>query len=495
MHPPTPRRRMPLSPVTPPRPTTLVTGATGYVGGRLWRRLEERGEGVRLMVRRPTSLPEEIGAASEVVRADVLEPATLGPALEGIRLAYYLIHSLGARAGFDEVDRRAAHDFARAARAAGVERIVYLGGLAHDAELSDHLGSRQEVGRILRAESGAQVIELRASVIIGSASLSFDMIRSLVRRLPVMVTPRWVEVASQPIAIDDVLEYLEQAGAVGAEGHQVLEVGGADVVSYGDMMREYARQRGLRRWMVRVPFLTPRLSSLWLGLVTPLYARVGRKLIESIRHASVVRDARALDMFDLRPRGMPEAMRAAIEEEERAFQGSNWHDALSAGGAPRTWAGVRFHNRLIDDRSIDVEASTDEAFAPVERIGGRQGWYAFDWLWKVRGFIDLLVGGVGVRRGRPASGALGVGDRLDFWRVEVLEPGRRLRLAAEMKLPGRAWLEFNVTATEGGARIRQTAIFDPVGLAGLGYWYGIYPLHRLVFASMLKGIAKAATRA
>ena len=468
----------------------LLTGATGYVGGRLRRLLEERGFPLRCLARNPATLAGRVGATTQVVAGDVSKPETLAAALAGVETAYYLVHSMGSDR-FEERDRGAALNFAAAARRAGVRRIVYLGGLGHGDDLSPHLRSRHEVGALLR-ESGAVVIELRASIVLGSGSLSFEMIRALVERLPVMITPRWVELKAQPIAIDDLLAYLTGALDVPLEQSRVFEIGGADQVSYGDLMREYARQRGLRRVMIRVPVLTPRLSSLWLGLVTPLYARVGRKLIESIKHPTVVRDPAALEAFDVRPRGMPDAIGAAMRNEEREIAESRWSDAFSSGGDARTWVGVRFNNRLVDRRSIAVGVSPQQAFAPIRRIGGATGWYAYDWLWKLRGFLDLLVGGVGVRRGRPAPDDLHVGDALDFWRVEAYEPDRRLRLLAEMKLPGRAWLEFEVEPREGGATIRQTALFDPVGLSGLAYWYVVYPLHCLVFRTMLERIARAA---
>jgi uncharacterized protein YbjT (DUF2867 family) len=470
----------------------LVTGATGYVGGRLRRRLEEEGRPVRCLVRRRAGLASRVGAATQVVEGDVLDPETLGPALQGVEMAYYLIHSMGSRRDFVEQDRVAARNFGEAARRAGVQRIVYLGGLGHGTDLSPHLRSRHEVGEMLR-ESGVLVLELRASIVLGSGSLSFEMIRALVERLPVMITPRWVEIEAQPIAVDDLLAYLIAALNVPLAESRVFEIGGGDRVSYGDLMREYAAQRGLRRAMIRVPFLTPRLSSLWLALVTPLYARVGRKLIESIKHPTIVRDPAALEVFPVRPRGMRAALSSAIRYEEREFAESRWHDAYSSGGEGRSWAGVRFGNRFVDARRREVDVSPRAAFAPIRRIGGETGWYAYDWLWRLRGFLDLCVGGVGVRRGRPSTEDLHVGDALDFWRVEAYEPGRLLRLSAEMKLPGRAWLEFEVEPRAGGATIRQNAIFDPVGLTGLVYWYLLYPLHRMVFSAMIENIARMAS--
>jgi uncharacterized protein YbjT (DUF2867 family) len=469
----------------------LVTGATGYVGGRLWRRLEANGKRVRCMVRRQSVLASRVGLATQVVEADVLKPETLATALEGVEMAYYLVHSMGSGGDFEAQDRKAAKNFGDAARRAGVQRIIYLGGLGRGPELSPHLKSRHEVGQVLR-ESGVPVLEFRASIVIGSGSLSFEMVRALVERLPVMITPRWVEVQAQPIALDDLIEYLVAALDVPLAESRMFEIGGADRVSYGDLMREYARQRGLRRVMIRVPFLTPWLSSLWLGLVTPLHARVGRKLVESIKHPTVVHDTTALEVFPVQPLGVSEAIAAAIRNEDREFAETNWYNAFSSGGEGRNWAGVRFRNRFVDSRTREVDVGPAEAFAPIRRIGGKTGWYAYNWLWRLRGFLDLLVGGVGMRRGRSMPEELRVGDALDFWRVEAYEPNRLLRLSAEMRLPGRAWLEFEVEPREGGATIRQTAVFDPVGLFGLAYWYLVYPLHRLVFSRMLENIARAA---
>ena len=335
------------------------------------------------------------------------------------------------------------------------------------------------------------VIELRASIIIGSGSLSFELIRALTERLPVMICPRWVATPTQPIAIEDVLEYLLAASELSETGSRIFEIGGPDVVSYGDIMREYARQRGLRRLMISVPLLTPYLSSLWLGLVTPVYARVGRKLVEGLRNPTVVCDPSALAAFPIRPRSLTDAIQWALMNEERDFAQSRWSDALSSTGPPRAWGGTRFGTRIIDSRTAEVEVPTERAFAPIARIGGQTGWYYGNWLWKLRGWLDLLVGGVGLRRGRRDPVDVQVGDALDFWRVEAVEPGRRLRLAAEMHLPGRAWLEFEVSPLANGSMIRQTAIFDPVGLGGLAYWYALYPVHRLVFAGMLRGIVRA----
>ena len=470
----------------------LLTGATGYVGGRLLRVLEHQGHRVRCLARRPEFLKPKVSAATEIVAGDVLDPASLGSALRGVSVAYYLVHSMGSAGSFEENDRQSARNFGAAAKAEGVELIIYLGALGNEGEtLSPHLRSRQEVGQILRA-SGVPVLEFRASIVIGSGSLSFEMIRSLVERLPIMITPKWVSSPAQPIAIDDLLSYLTKALSLPVTANRIFEIGGADQVSYAGIMRTYARQRGMRIRMIPVSVLTPFLSSLWLGLVTPLYARIGRKLIESIVHSTVVRDKSALETFDIRPVGVDEAVRKALEREDKQFAATRWSDALSSSGNTNVVGAVQYGTRLVDSRTAHVERSPAVAFSPIERIGGDSGWYAWNWLWRLRGFVDLVLGGVGVRRGRSSADVLRVGDTIDFWRVERVEPNHLLRLVAEMKLPGRAWLEFEVTGDSSASTIRQTAIFDPVGLFGRLYWYALYPFHQLIFGAMLRRIVGAA---
>ncbi len=470
----------------------LLTGASGYVGGRLLSRLQLAGHRVRCLARRPEYLLPRVQPGTEVVSGDVFNVESLRHALQGVHTAYYLVHSMDSAGDFEKADREAAENFGRAAAEQGVRRIIYLGGLGEiGAELSKHLRSRHEVGRLL-GESGVPVIEFRASIVIGSGSLSFEMIRALVERLPVMITPRWVSITAQPIAIEDLLAYLVAALELPEEGSRTYEIGGADRVSYGEIMREYARQRSLRRWMIPVPVLTPRLSSLWLGLVTPIYARVGRVLINSIRNPTVVREPAALQTFAIRPRGVCEAIASALQNEEREFAETRWSDSLSRASAQHDWGGSRVGSRFVDSRCRHISALPASAFSPIRRIGGETGWYYGNWMWSMRGFFDLVVGGVGLRRGRRDPEQIRVGDVIDFWRVELFEPDRRLRLAAEMKLPGRAWLEFEVQPLESGSTIRQTAIFDPRGLGGLLYWYALYPLHVLVFSGMLRAIARAA---
>ncbi|MFC1601321.1 SDR family oxidoreductase [Candidatus Sumerlaeota bacterium] len=475
-----------------PTPLILLTGATGYVGGRLLREMKQSPCRIRCLARRPEMLKGLVGSEIEVTQGDIFDIDSLRCAMQGVDIAYYLIHSMGSSISFEEEERRGAENFASAAQEAGLKRIVYLGGLGSpDCELSAHLRSRHEVGRILRA-SGVPTIELRASIIIGSGSLSFEMIRALVDRLPVMITPRWVRIPTQPIHINDVIAYLVEAMRLPLEQSRIFEIGGCDQVAYQEVMREYARQRGLRRIMISVPVLTPRLSSLWLGLVTPVYARIGRKLIEGIRYPTLVRDDSALREFHVRPSGLRESIKMALRNEDQDFSATRWSDALSAGGRIKSWGGIEFGRRIIDTRKVKVPVSVERSFKPIRQIGGVRGWYYANWLWRVRGWFDLLVGGVGMRRGRRHPEQLNVGDTLDCWRVEDIEPNSLLRLCAEMKLPGRSWLQFEVDRQDDGSVIRQTAIFDPLGLGGLIYWYALYPLHFLIFSGMLRAIARRA---
>src|SRR5450631_1297746 len=476
------------------RPLVLLTGASGYIGGRLLEALEAAGQPMRCLARHPEFLRSRVSSSTEVIQADCLDHASLAPAMAGVQTAYYFVHSMGSAGHFEEEDRLAAQNFAHTAREQGVERIVYLGGLGNqDQALSAHLRSRHEVADILRS-SAVPTIEFRASIVIGSGSLSFEMIRALVQRLPVMICPRWVEVKAQPIAIEDVIAYLAAALDLPLEQSAVFEIGGPDQVSYGEIMQEYARQCGLRRWMIPVPVLTPHLSSLWLGLITPVYARIGRKLIDSMRNPTLVCDPSALTTFGIKPKGLRESIERALHHENREFARTFWSDALSSGGKTRSWGGVRFGTRLVDSRTKQVSVQPALAFAPIQRIGGSNGWYFATFLWQVRGFFDLLIGGVGLRRGRRDPHAVATGDALDFWRVENFEPNHLLRLVAEMKVPGRAWLQFEVEPNSRGAVIRQTAIFDPAGLAGLFYWYILYPVHRWIFGGMLNEIAAVAGR-
>ncbi len=464
----------------------LLTGATGYVGGRLLRRLERDSLAVRCLCRNPEALGWRVAPGTEVVRGDLLQPASLGAAFSGVDTAFYLVHSMYAGPEFEAHEIEAAANFAQAAREAGVRRIIYLGGLVHGGELSAHLRSRAETGNILR-RSGVPVIEFQASIVIGSGSASFEMIRALVERLPVMLAPRWVNTPAQPIAIEDVIEYLAAAIRLPIEGNLTVEIGGSDVTSYVGIMREFARQRKLRRWILRVPFLSLSLSSRWLTLITPVYASIGRHLIESVRNPSVVRSPSARDLFAVRPMGITRAIERALANEDCPIAETRWSDALARGGG-RPEPG---RDLLINEQTIRVPLTPDRAFAPIRRIGGPTGWYFADALWRIRGLVDLMLGGVGMRRGRPDPETPLPGSTLDFWRVERYEPGRCLRLFAEMRLPGRAWLEFRAEPDGPSTVIRQIAQFEPRGLAGLLYWYLLLPLHEVMFRGMLRRIAAA----
>jgi uncharacterized protein YbjT (DUF2867 family) len=472
----------------------LLTGATGYVGGRLLLALESSGTPVRCVTRRPEALEGRVASTTEVVRGDLKTVEGIREILRDVDVAYYLIHSMGGKGDFAKEDRQTAQRFADACRGSDVTKIVYLGGLGTGPDLSSHLASRQEVGQIL-LRSGVPVIELRASIIIGSGSVSFELISSLVRRLPVMLTPRWVRTKTQPIAIDDVVAYLTAAGTVPAPESRVFEIGGPEQLTYGDLMAEYAKQRGLRRLIIPVPVLTPTLSSLWLGLVTPVYARVGRQLLDGVRNTTVVKDTAARAAFPgIAPRGVSQAIAEAIADGPEPS--TRWADATTwvrRGKSVGTLGESTFaRRRAFDVRERRVPLPPHVVFGPIQRIGGTAGWYSWGWLWTVRGFLDLLVGGVGVRRGRRHPVELRVGDALDFWRVEAIEPGRLLRLRAEMRLPGAAWLEFQLEPVEGGTRVRQIATFEPSGVLGWLYWWAIFPFHWLVFPGMLRRIVREA---
>lgn len=487
--------------MTGPR-SVLVAGATGYVGRRLVPELLAAGHDVRCMARRPAELESEewIGRV-EVVQADVTRPATLPPAMEGIDCAYYLVHSIGAGEDWRERDRTAAQNFAEAAGAAGLSQLVFLGGLGDEeaGELSAHLASRHEVGEVL-ASGSVPVTELRAAVVIGSGSASFEMLRHLTEVLPAMVCPRWIDTRCQPIGIRDLLVYavavLGNPEAIG----KVVEVGGADVVTYRQMMQVYAEVAGLRpRRIVTVPVLSPRLSSLWIGLVTPLPPSLARPLVDSLVNEVVVRDDLASRIVDHQPMTYRAALEAALRRVADLDVATSWSDAQLFGDDPAQpmpsdalWAGGTV---LEDVQVVDSGASPEALFATVEGIGGDRGWPVADALWRIRGLLDQAVGGIGLRRGRRNPDHLRVGDALDFWRVERVERPGLLRLRAEMKLPGDAWLEWRVEPRDGGSRLHQLARFYPRGLFGRAYWYVLLPFHHLVFAPTASALARSAEEA
>ena len=472
----------------------LITGASGYIGGHLISHLDDHER--RCFVRSKRLYLEEKHPDVEFCYGDAKLKDEVKKACEGIDVIYYLIHAMGSAGDFSVEDRLYAQNFADAAKECGVKRIIYLGGLVNSSEgMSLHMASRCEVGEILRA-SGVQAIELRASIILGAGSLSFELVRALVEHLPMMVCPRWVRSASQPIYIGDLLKFLKIVLESECEGNQIYEVGGPQKSSYKDIMLTYASLRGLKRYLIPVPVLTPHLSGLWLGLVTPVYARVGRKIVDSLRHDSIITQQDASHVFGVQCLNLREALQQAIVDEDANYHNIRWNDAMAAAGIQKVdWRGVTFGNRLVDSRTVKVKGSMKECFRPIRELGGANGWYYGDWLWACRGWLDLLVGGPGMRRGRRDQERLHAGDVLDFWRVEDVRENEKLLLFAEMKLPGRAWLEYELKELgDGEVEIRQTAIFDPVGILGVLYWYSVVPLHHFVFCGLLKAIRKKANR-
>jgi uncharacterized protein YbjT (DUF2867 family) len=471
----------------------LVTGVTGYVGGRLVPRLLQQGYRVRVLIRGDASRLN--GRAwqgnVEVISGDVLDPASLTPALQGVDAAYYLIHSMGGHSEFSQRDVQAAQNFAAEAATAGVQRIIYLGGLGDpDSDLSEHLRSRQQTGDALRS-GDVPVTEFRAGMVIGSGSISFEMVRHLTERLPVMIAPRWVYSKTQPIAVRDVLAYLVSALQNQASEGRIIEIGTPDVVTYADMMKIYARIRGLKRIIVRVPVLTPRLSSYWVHWMTPVSAGIARPLVEGLRNELVVRDSSARDLFpDIEPLDVEAAMRLALRQVEEGRIETVWSDALaSSQGDIDPVHLTQEQGMLIERRQKIVTAPPWAVFRAFSSLGGERGWPPANWLWQLRGALDRLAGGVGMRRSRRHPDKLRQGEALDFWRVEKVQPNRLLRLRAEMKLPGSGWLQFEANdGQDGRTDLVQTAYFVPRGLLGLLYWYGIYPLHGFVFSRMIDAV-------
>lgn len=511
----------------PDAPLVAVTGVTGYVGGRLVPELLAAGYRVRAIARRPERLRGRPWYdAVEIAQADAAEPDQIRAALDGADVAYYLIHSLGSGRRFEQRDRHTALVFGAAAREAGVGRIVYLGGLTPDTEdLSPHLASRTEVGEILLA-SGVPTTVLRAAIILGSGSASFEMMRYLTERLPAMTVPKWLDNRIQPIAVRDVLRYLVGSASMPPEVSREFDIGGPDVLTYRDMMQGYAKAAGLpRRLIVKVPVLTPRLSSHWVGLVTPVPSGIARPLVESLIHEVVCDEHDIAQYVPDPPEGLisfPRALQLALARIREADVTTRWSSA-GVPGAPSEplpsdpdWAGGSLYE---DARSVEVDASPAALWRVLESVGGERGWYSWSLAWRVRGLMDRVVGGPGLRRGRRDPRRLVVDDAVDFWRVEEVQPGRLLRLRAEMRLPGLAWLELRVepdgdTPEEQGdhdsarpadvsperwttppTRFAQRAVFHPHGLLGQLYWWAVYPFHGVVFGGMQRNIARAAETA
>lgn len=475
------------------RPHVLVTGATGYIGGRLVARLRDRGFRVRCAVRDLGRIDGHRWPGVEIVQGDLADERAAFRALDGIDVAYYLVHSMASGKNFPERDRQIAKVFASAARQAGVGRLIYLGGLGDSSQiLSSHLKSRQEVGLIL-AGSGVPVIELRAAIIVGSGSASFEIIRYLTERLPVMIAPNWVDRQCQPIGVRNVLEYLIEAlDHPHAEG--IYEIGGSDVLSYRQMMLEYARVRGLHRLILPVRVPHPEWSSRFIDLVTPVPYSIVRPLVASMQRDIVVTDDRAIREFRVRPMGYCSALELALMRVAKDEIETTWASSIASfSGEEPLHRQLAVHEGMLFERHRSFcSASPETVFDVVCALGGDSGWPAGNTLWQLRGLIDRAFGGVGMRRGRRHPRQLRLGEPLDFWRVEALEPPHLLRLRAEMKLPGTAWLQFEVIPDAVGARIEQTAFFDPFGLPGYLYWYALSPFHRFIFPGLIRAVRERA---
>jgi uncharacterized protein YbjT (DUF2867 family) len=480
------------------KPLILVTGATGYIGGRLIPQLLAAGYGVRALVR---GEPERLAdrpwyQAIDVKVGDTLKAESLPQAMAGVSVAYYLVHSMATTAKFAQRDIQAARNFAQAAAKAGAERIIYLGGLGDgSSELSEHLRSRQATGAAL-GESGIPVTEFRAGMVVGSGSISFEMLRYLCERLPVMLCPRWVYTRTQPIAIADVLAYLVAALAQPQSAGKVVEIGGATILSYRDMMAIYARLRKLPRIFLPWPLLAPGLSSYWVHWVTPIPSKMARPLILGLRNEVIVRDEVAKQLFpQIQPVDYPLAVHKALARLEKGDIETVWNDALvsSSGDIPPAYF-TQEQGMLIERRTLQVQAPPAVVYRVLTSIGGKRGWPAFNLLWEARGLLDRAFGGVGMQRGRRHPEQLRSGDVLDFWRVEAVKPGEKLLLRAEMKMPGKGWLQFALTPGErpDSTCLTQTAYYAAHGLAGLLYWYCIYPLHGALFSTMIHNIARVA---
>lgn len=481
----------------------LVTGATGYVGGRLVPELLSAGYRVRVMARTPTKLQGRVWENDvEVAQADAQDPAAVGKAMADVDVAYYLLHSIGTGSDFAETERSTAQTFAEQAKSAGVGRIVYLGGLDPQGEqLSEHLASRAEVGKVL-LDSGVPTAVLRAGIVIGSGSASFEMLRYLTERLPVMVTPRWVDSRIQPIAIRDVLRYLVGCATLPSDVNRPFDIGGPDVLTYRDMMQRFAAVAGLpRRRIIPVPVLSPTLSSHWVGVITPVPRALARPLVESLKNTAVATERDVADYIPDPPEGLisyERALELALTKIQNVDVPTSWSSASTRGAASEPlptdpdWAGGSLY---VDEREREVNAPTEAVWTVIEGIGGHRGWYSFPVAWRVRGWIDRLTGGPGLVRGRRDPDHLLPGDSLDWWRVEEVDDGKLLRLRAEMRLPGLAWLELSVDDSEDGestAILRQRALFHPRGIGGHAYWWSVMPFHGLVFGTMQRNIARAA---
>lgn len=480
----------------------LVTGASGYVGGRLVRDLLSDKKRVRVFVRDAKKIQGQSWASQvEVIEGNASNAQDLDRALAGVNTAYYLLHSINVATDFGDIESAMARSFALASEKADVAQIIYLGGIANDENRSRHLTSRMNTGSQL-ASTSVPVLELRAGIIIGSGSASFEMLRHLTHRLPIMTTPKWVSNRTQPIAIRDVLYYLRSAANLTHPENRICDIGGPEVVTYAAMMQTFSKLSGLRkRIIIQVPVLTPKLSSLWIGFVTPVPTSLARPLVESLISEVVVDSRKSITgLIPLPPEGLltvSQAIELALTRVAENHVDTRWSDASfpmapwQKAQSDPDWAGELM---LKDHREIESDVSIEKIWEQIEGIGGERGWFGSGWLWYLRGLIDRMVGGVGLRRGRRDPVHLRVGDTVDFWRVEAMEHGKSLRLYAEMILPGKAWLEFTLSESDGKSVVTQDALFEPRGLGGQIYWYLVSPFHFFIFPTMLRNIVKAARK-
>lgn len=493
---------MPGNVDVPRRPLALVTGATGYIGGRLVPELLKKGFRVRVLVRHPSRLASKPwGDKVEVTVGDARDFEAVLDAVTDVDVAYFLLHSLSTDPAFEEEELLVAQTFANACSEIGVKKIIYLGGIIDPLEqgLSPHLRSRKRVGEVLRS-SGVPTVELRAAVILGSGSASFEMLRYLAERLPAMTTPKWVRSKIQPIAVRDVLHYLVEAASLPESVSRAFDIGGPDILTYEDMMRRYAKVAGLPNpLIVPVPVLSPGLSSHWVGLITPVPPSIARPLVESLKH-EVVCSETDISNYVAEPEGgllgFEQACSHALTRIKNAQVETRWAEVSVTNSPSEPWPGDpewSGGSLYVDKRVALIDAPAESVWQIVQGIGGDRGWYSWPVAWKARGVIDRTVGGVGLNRGRRDPDVLRVGDTVDFWRVEKSEPNSFLLLRAEMKMPGVGWLEFQITpTTDGRSVLTQKAIFHPRGLAGHAYWASLMPFHGRVFSQMLTRIAMAA---